>query len=58
MIEAKDEDIRKMTGKMSDLLGKVYALTKALEDKTHQLTNCKRGQFGIKTNLANKTINN
>lgn len=32
MIEAKNEDIRKMTVKISELLGKVNVLTKALED--------------------------
>ena len=53
MIEAKDSDIRKLTDKMSDLLGKVDALTAALEDRTHQLTNRNRGQFGIKTNRTN-----
>lgn len=49
-IEGKNEDIRRLTDKMSGLLGKVDALTKVLEDKTHQLTNRNRGQFGTKTN--------
>ena len=38
------------------LLGKVDSLTKALEDKSHQLTNWNRNKFGTKTNR--KIINN
>lgn len=33
--------------------GEVDVLTKTLEDKTHQLTNRNRGQFGTKTNYMN-----
>ena len=49
MIEAKDKDISCLTQQMAQLLGKVDALTKTLEDKSHKLTNRNRGQFGTKT---------
>ncbi|MDE6637412.1 MAG: hypothetical protein K2K32_04145 [Muribaculaceae bacterium] len=39
LVEAKDGNIRRLTQKMAQLLGKVDALTKALEDKSHQLAN-------------------
>ena len=42
MIEAKDKDINRLTQQMAQLLGKVDALTMALEDKSHQLANRKR----------------
>ncbi len=56
IINAKDEDLRKLTHQMADLLGKVAALTNALEDKSHQLSARNRNQFGTKTNRtkANK----
>ena len=50
MIEAKDQDISPLTKHMAQLLGKVDALTKALEDKSHQLANRNRDKFGTKTN--------
>lgn len=58
LMEAKDGDIRRLTGQIADLLGKVAALTKALEDKGHQLSSRNRGQFGTKTNQthANKNM--
>ncbi len=41
---------------MADLLGKVAALTNALEDRSQQLSARNRNQFGAKTNRtkANK----
>lgn len=50
MIEAKDQDIRDLTGQMGQMLTEMSCLRKALEDKSHQLTNRNRGQFGTKTN--------
>ena len=38
LVEAKDGDIRRLAQQMVQLLGKVDALTKALEDKSHQLS--------------------
>ena len=49
MIETKDKDISCLTQQMAQLLGKVDALTKALEDKSHQLANRNRDKFGKKT---------
>ena len=49
MIEAKDKDISCLTQQMAQLLGKVDALTKALEDKSHQLSNRNRDKFGTKS---------
>ena len=49
MIEAKDKDISCLTQQMAQLLGKVDALTKALEDKPRQLSNRNRDKFGTKT---------
>ncbi len=56
LIEAKDEVNRRMGKRIADLLGKVAALTNALEDKSHQLSARNRNQFGTKTNRtkANK----
>ena len=58
LIEAKDEDNRRLAQQMTDLLGKVASLTKALEDKTHQLSGRNRSRFGTKTNRthANKNM--
>ena len=50
LIEAKDRDISSLTKQMAQLLGKVDALTMALEDKSHQLSNRNRDKFGTKTN--------
>ena len=50
IIEAKAKDISPLTKHMAQLLGKVDALTKALEDKSHQLANRNRAKFGTKTN--------
>ena len=57
LIEAKDEDNRRLAQQMADLLGKVAALTKALEDKTHQLSGRNRNQFGTKTNRTHASKN-
>ena len=56
LIEAKDRDNHNLSEQMAHLLGKVDSLTKALEDKSHQLTNRNRDKFGTKTNR--KIINN
>ena len=56
LIEDKDKDISSLTKQMAQLLGKVDALTRALEDKSHQLSNRHRDKFGTKTNR--KIINN
>ena len=56
LIEAKDWDNHNLSEHMAHLLGKVDSLTKALEDKFHQLTNRNRAKFGTKTN--SKSINN
>ena len=56
LIEAKDRDHHHLAEQMARLLGKVDSLTKALEDKSHQLTNRNRDKFGTKTNR--KIINN
>ncbi|MDE6192729.1 MAG: hypothetical protein K2M83_01925 [Muribaculaceae bacterium] len=56
LIEAKDRDNHHLAEQMARLLGKVESLTKALEDKPHQLTNWNRDKFGTKTNR--KIINN
>ena len=56
LIEAKDRDNHNLSEQMAHLLGKVDSLTKALEDKSHQLTNRNRDKFGTKTNR--KSINN
>ena len=50
LIEAKDKDISSLSKQMARLLGKVDSLTKALEDKSHQLANRNRDKFGTKTN--------
>ena len=50
LIETKDKDISSLTKQMAQLLGKVDALTKVLEDKSHQLANRNRDKFGTKTN--------
>ena len=42
MIEVKDKDISCLTQQMAQLLGKVDALTKAMENKSHQLANRNR----------------
>ena len=57
LIEAKDQDNKRMSRQMADLLGKVAALTKALEDKSHQLSGRNRNQFGTKTNRTNANKN-
>lgn len=57
MIEAKDKDISSLTQQMAQLLGKVDALTKALEDKSHQLANRNRDRFGTKTNRTGSKKN-
>ena len=46
----EDKDISSLTKQMAQLLGKVDALTMALEDKSHQLSNRNRDKFGTKTN--------
>ena len=56
LIEAKDQDNHRLSEQMAQLLGKVDSLTKALEDKSHQLSNHNRDKFGTKTNR--KIINN
>ena len=50
LIEAKDKDISSLSKQMARLLGKVDSLTKALEDKSHQLANRNRDKFGTKIN--------
>ena len=50
MIEAKDKDIRCLTQQMAQFLGKEDALTKALEDKSYQLSSQNREKFGTMTN--------
>lgn len=50
LIEAKDRDNHYLAEQMARLLGKVDSLTKALEDKSHQLSNRNRYKFGTKTN--------
>ena len=50
LIEAKDRDNHHLAEQMARLLGKVYSLTKALEDKSHQLANRNRDKFGTKAN--------
>ncbi len=50
LIEAKDDDNRRMGKQIADLLGRVTVLTSALEDKSHQLSARNRNQFGTKTN--------
>ena len=57
VIEAKDKDISSLTRQMARLLGKVDALTKALEDKSHQLANRNRDKFGTKTNRTGSKKN-
>ena len=57
LIEAKDKDISSLTKQMAQLLGKVDALTKALEDKSHQLANRNRDKFGTKTNRTKSRKN-
>ena len=42
---------------MAQLLGKVDALTKALEDKSHQLANRNRDRFGTKNNRTGSKKN-
>ena len=49
VIEAKDKDISRLTQQMARLLGKMDALRKALEDKSHQLSNRNRDKFATKT---------
>ena len=56
LIEAKNRDNHHLTEQIAHLLGKVDSLTKALEDKSHQLANRNRDKFGTKTNR--KIINN
>lgn len=46
LMEAKDRDNRSLAERIAQLMGKVDTLTKALEDKSHQLANRNRGQFG------------
>ena len=50
LIEAKDKDNHRLSEQMAHLLGKVDALTKALEDKSHQLANRNRAKFWTKAN--------
>ena len=57
LIEAKDKDISSLTKQMARLLGKVDSLTKALEDKSHQLANRNRDKFGTKTNRTKSRKN-
>lgn len=57
LMEAKDRDNRSLAERIAQLMGKVDALTKALEDKSHQLANRNRGQFGTKTNRTNAKKN-
>ncbi len=57
LIEAKDEDHRKMSKQVARLLAKVDSLTKAHEDKSHQLSARNRNQFGTKTNRTNANKN-
>ena len=57
LIEAKDRDNHHLAEQMAHLLGKVDSLTKALEDKAHQLTNRNRDKFGTKTNRTKSKKN-
>ena len=57
LIEAKDKDISSLSKQMARLLGKVDSLTKALEDKSHQLANRNRDKFGTKTNRTKSKKN-
>lgn len=57
LLEAKDADMMRLTGQMADLLGKVDVLTKALEDKTHQLSGRNEEKFGKKTKRTNSRKN-
>ena len=57
LIEAKDKDISSLSKQMARLLGKVDSLTKALEDKSHQLANRNRDKFGTKTNRTKSQKN-
>ena len=56
LIEANDKDNHRLSEQMAHLLGKVDSLTKALEDKSHQLANRNQAKFGTKTN-CDKTNN-
>ena len=53
MIEAKDKNLQQLTRKMSLMFGEISSLRKALEDKSHQLSNRNRDKFGTKTNREN-----
>ena len=50
MIEAKDKDLQQLTRQMSQMFGEISSLRKALEDKSHQLSNRNRDKFGTMTN--------
>ncbi len=57
LLEAKDEDHRKISKQVAQLLAKVDSLTKAHEDKSHQLSARNRNQFGTKTNRTKANRN-
>ena len=57
MIEAKDKDLQQLTRQMSQMFGEISSLRKALEDKSHQLSNRNRDKFGTKTNRKKTIIN-
>lgn len=57
LLEAKDADMMRLTSQIAGLLGKVDILTKALEDKTHQLSGRNEEKFGKKTKRSNSHKN-
>ena len=46
----EDKDLQQLTRQMSQMFGEISSLRKALEDKSHQLSNRNRDKFGTKTN--------
>ena len=57
LIEAKDTDLQQLTRQMSQMFGEISSLRKALEDKSHQLSNRNRDKFGTKTNRTKSKKN-
>lgn len=57
LIDARDEDLWRLTQRMADLLGQVAVLTKALKDKRHQRSGRNRNLFVTKTNRTRSNKN-
>lgn len=57
LIEAKDDDNRRLTEQIAELLAKVDGLGAQLQDKLHQLSHRNRDLFGDKTNRSNARKN-